>query len=336
MRRVHAAREGELPGQPRSRSESSVDVVGSVERLERRAGDRSELGVAQLRARQRLFPGALRALDAARRRGTLVVLAGSCASFALGRGSRQGPEDIRQQGPGDDRRARYRPARACSARSRQPRPLPQGLDQPLHQGVAHLGRRACRGAAARRSLRSSQARWSATASSTRSTNLAPPGAARHHRRAPVAAGQEAHVDGLLQVALRGARRRAGRPCSRPARRRPRAARPSWPGCRRPLRGTARPAPCPQRVHRRRTRPGRRRRSRSGAASKPKASITSQASTAARASPPWLRARGHRADEDARVERALLHADAVAEQRAAGERARGIHGQDADGALAPAR
>src|SRR5262249_52348363 len=39
------------------------------------------------------------------------------------------------------------------------------------------------------------------------------------------------------------------------------------------------------------------------------------------------ARGHRADVDARIERALLHADAVAEERASGEGARGIDGED---------
>jgi hypothetical protein len=41
---------------------------------------------------------------------------------------------------------------------------------------------------------------------------------------------------------------------------------------------------------------------------------------------------HRADVHARVERALLHADAVAEERAAGERARGIDREDRDGLL----
>ena len=41
------------------------------------------------------------------------------------------------------------------------------------------------------------------------------------------------------------------------------------------------------------------------------------------------ARGHGADEDVRVGGVALHADAVAENRAAGERAGGIHGDDAD-------
>ena len=41
------------------------------------------------------------------------------------------------------------------------------------------------------------------------------------------------------------------------------------------------------------------------------------------------ARRHRADEDAGVERHALHADAIAEQRAAGERRRRIDGDDAD-------
>src|SRR5438034_7715065 len=39
------------------------------------------------------------------------------------------------------------------------------------------------------------------------------------------------------------------------------------------------------------------------------------------------AAGHRADEDAVVEEPLAHADAVTEDRAAAERARGIHGDD---------
>jgi hypothetical protein len=37
---------------------------------------------------------------------------------------------------------------------------------------------------------------------------------------------------------------------------------------------------------------------------------------ARATPPWLLAAGHRPDEHAGIERALLHADPVAEQRPA--------------------
>src|SRR6185369_2773667 len=49
-----------------------------------------------------------------------------------------------------------------------------------------------------------------------------------------------------------------------------------------------------------------------------------------------RARRHRADVHARVGRALLHADAVAEQRAAREGARGIDREHADGLLARAQ
>src|SRR6185436_10050863 len=41
---------------------------------------------------------------------------------------------------------------------------------------------------------------------------------------------------------------------------------------------------------------------------------------------------HRTDVHAGVERALFHADAIAEQRAAGVRAGGIDGEDADGAI----
>src|SRR5919108_1129384 len=44
----------------------------------------------------------------------------------------------------------------------------------------------------------------------------------------------------------------------------------------------------------------------------------------------LPARRQRADEDAGIERMVLHADAIAEDRAAGERARRIDGDDADG------
>ena len=48
------------------------------------------------------------------------------------------------------------------------------------------------------------------------------------------------------------------------------------------------------------------------------------------------ARGHRADEHAGIERDGLHANAIAEQRAAGERRRRIDGDDADRASPRAR
>ena len=51
---------------------------------------------------------------------------------------------------------------------------------------------------------------------------------------------------------------------------------------------------------------------------------------ARARPPRRAARGHGADEDAGIGVVALHADAVAQDGAAGERAGGIDGDDADG------
>src|SRR5436190_180217 len=48
------------------------------------------------------------------------------------------------------------------------------------------------------------------------------------------------------------------------------------------------------------------------------------------------ARGHTPDEHAGVPRMRLHADPIAEDRAAGERARGIHCDDADGLAAAAQ
>ena len=46
----------------------------------------------------------------------------------------------------------------------------------------------------------------------------------------------------------------------------------------------------------------------------------------------MTAAGHRPDEDPIVERSLLHPDPVAENRAAGERARGVDGDDRDAHL----
>ena len=46
----------------------------------------------------------------------------------------------------------------------------------------------------------------------------------------------------------------------------------------------------------------------------------------------MAARAHRADEDAWIEEVVGEADAIAEQRALGERARGIDGDHADRAL----
>ena len=51
-----------------------------------------------------------------------------------------------------------------------------------------------------------------------------------------------------------------------------------------------------------------------------------------ARPPRLPPRGHAADEDAGVARQVAHAHPVAQQRAAGERAGGIDGDDADGVV----
>ena len=53
-------------------------------------------------------------------------------------------------------------------------------------------------------------------------------------------------------------------------------------------------------------------------------------------PAEVAARGHAPDEHAVVAGVRLHADAVAEDRAAGERAGGIDGDDADRLAAPAQ
>ncbi len=63
-------------------------------------------------------------------------------------------------------------------------------------------------------------------------------------------------------------------------------------------------------------------------SQPAASRTRSACGVVARQPAEVAARGHRADEHALVGGVLLHPDAVAEQRPAGERRRGIDGEDA--------
>ncbi len=62
---------------------------------------------------------------------------------------------------------------------------------------------------------------------------------------------------------------------------------------------------------------------------PAASSTSAASVVERARPPKLTARRHAADEHVAVGRVRLHPQPIAENRAAGERAGRIDGDDAD-------
>ena len=64
-------------------------------------------------------------------------------------------------------------------------------------------------------------------------------------------------------------------------------------------------------------------------SKPAASSTSTTSSVAAGKPAQRAARRHAADEDAGIAGQIEHADAVAEDGAAGERAGGIDGDDAD-------
>ena len=68
---------------------------------------------------------------------------------------------------------------------------------------------------------------------------------------------------------------------------------------------------------------------------PAASRTSAASDDSARQSAEVAARRHAADEDAGVGDVRLHADAIAENRAAGERAGGIDGDDADGLLGAA-